>query len=71
MSKDYSEYLNVSYKLKTYLINRYKKHGLIKVSVKQDKYYYKIVLETDDTISFLHAIKHRVNDLNIMLKRLF
>ncbi|PIM95690.1 30S ribosomal protein S3 [Candidatus Hodgkinia cicadicola] len=71
MSKDYSEYLSISYKLKTYLINRYKKHGLIRISVKQEKYFYRIILETDDTTSFLYAIKHHVNDLNIMLKKLF
>lgn len=71
MSKDYSEYLSVSYKLKTYLINCYKKYGLIKVSVKQEKYFYRVTLETDDITSFLQTTKHCINDLNNILKKLF
>ncbi|PIM95755.1 30S ribosomal protein S3 [Candidatus Hodgkinia cicadicola] len=70
-SKDYSEYLNMSYKLKTYLINCYKQHGLIKVNIKQERYFYKVVLEVEDSRYFLQVIKGRINSLNAMLKKLF
>ncbi len=44
------------------------------MSVKQEKHFYRVTLETNDTTditSFLQTTKHRVSDLKNMFKKLF